>query len=581
MTGKQTRHTQTRHSVRHCVLSCIVMLFALPRPVAAADRPPEFEAAIQKGAAYLAGAPGISGGSETGLVAYTLIAAGHQATSPTVKGLLDTLVTRAPAEGYKPGSHHIYEAGVEAMAFAAADREKYKPQIQVIANYLIKEQRAHGGWDYPAQDNGGDTSISQYALLGLWAAARAGIEVPIKTWDMAATWHLRTQLNDGGFTYHPMTSNKNPFHSMNVAGIGSLCITRIFLTGQQNLDLDAGEAEPAEKKKNEKAFGILEKSVTADEGKPLTDQPVVEKVYKPTVTKKSLDGAIGRGTGWLGKNFNVDNPTGWKFYFLYGMERAAALAGVDKFGGKDWYREGGRVILKEQAANGGWSDIGGPIPTTCFSILFLCRATEKIVPVTPKATPRNVPTFGTGVLAGGRGLPTDLSNVDTTGGQIKAKKVDTPLDQLLADLESAKATQSVEAVQATLVEAVQIGDREQLIKQKDLLLKLVRDNRVEVRRTAYWALGRCNDLRVAPTLIKGLSDADEDVTVEARNSLCILSRRPRGFGFPEDAIAKLPDQTTDLEKDVVAERWRKEEIERWREWYQRVRPYQERDRLPE
>ena len=150
----------------------------------------------------------------------------------------------------------------------------------------------------------------------------------------------------------------------------------------------------------------------------------------------------------------------------------------------------------------------------------------------------------------------------------------------MSELENPKS-QKVESAQAALVEAVQVGQREQLIGQKDLLLKLAKDSRVDVRRTAFWALGRCNDLRVAPVLIQGLIDADFDAAVEARNALCVLSRRPRGFGLPDDLIAKLPEGASQAEKESAFERWRDEDIRRWREWYQSVRPYSERDKLPD
>ena len=71
-------------------------------------------------------------------------------------------------------------------------------------------------------------------------------------------------------------------------------------------------------------------------------------------------------------------------------------------------------------------------------------------------------------------------------------------------------------VKNSIVQAVQVGDRQTLIGKKDLLLRLIKDKRVDVRRTAYWALGRCNDLRMCPVLIKGLLDPDFDVAVEAR-----------------------------------------------------------------
>jgi hypothetical protein len=319
--------------------------------------------------------------------------------------------------------------------------------------------------------------------------------------------------------------------------------------------------------------------------KEVSDQPAAaDKGIKLQVSRADLEKSIRGGMGWLSSNYTLDKGKigqSWHLYYLYGLERAASLGNYEKVGGHDWYTEGYKIILKAQNTDGSWTDIGGVTASTSFAVLFLMRATEKLVPRTaPPKPPPKAPTTGGGLLQGGRGLPTNLSAVDTVGGNITAKKTDTPLDKLLAELENPKS-QKVESAQAAIVEAVQVGQREQLIGQKDLLLKLAKDNRVDVRRTAFWALARCNDLRVAPVLIQGLMDPDFDAAVEARNALCVLSRRPRGFGLPDDLISKLPATASSAEKDAAFERWRDEDIRRWREWYQSVRPYSERDKLPD
>jgi hypothetical protein len=294
-----------------------------------------------------------------------------------------------------------------------------------------------------------------------------------------------------------------------------------------------------------------------------------------------MEAHIGGAMGWLNKNFTVDKPVGWPIYYLYGLERAMALTNTEKIGGRDWYKDGCAHLIKIQKEDGSWFEQSGSTASTCFGILFMTRATEKIAPSAPKAVAKKAAkTLGEGMLQGGRGLPTDLANVDTKNGQIKAKVMDTPLDRLLADLENPKA-QNVEATQAALVESIQVGNRETLIGQKDLLLKLAKDSRSEVRRTAFWALGRCNDLRVVPLLLKGLLDADFDASVEARNALCMLSRRPRGFGLLDDVLEKIPETATPDERDAIIEKWRREDASRWKEWYQKVRPYDERDNLPD
>ena len=570
-----------------CLAVAVLVVFIAAQcssRVFSAEKPPEVLAAVRKALDYLRNIDSKNVPKEEfGLMAYTCISAGMPSDDPFVTGLIDKILLKFKSDGYSPEIHHIYEAGVDAMVLAAADKQKYRDQIQLVANYLLKNQRVNGSWDYPNQNNGGDTSISQYGMLGLWAAARSGVEIPVKALDQSAIWHLQTQLSNGAFSYQPR-GNSSPKHSMTMAGVGSMGIARLLMSrNPQELESLADEPE-AKTKKNEKAFGVLER-VTAKE---TPDQPAAaapsDASYKPQVSSRDLDAAMKRGLGWLATNYTVDKKamvgdTIWHLYYLYGLERAASLANLEKIGGHDWYTEGYRVLLKVQEADGGWTDFGSKSSATCFAVLFLVRATEKLIPNAPRAAPKAA-TFGGGLLAGGRGLPTDLANVDTKDGNVTAKKTNTPLDKLLAELENPKS-QKVESAQAALVEAVQVGQREQLIGQKDLLLKLAKDSRVEVRRTAFWALARCNDLRVAPVLIQGLMDVDFDAAVEARNALCVLSRRPRGFGLPDDLIAKLPENASQAEKDSGFEKWRDADLRRWREWYQSVRPYSERDKLPD
>lgn len=548
----------------------------------AADKPPEVLAAVQKAMGYFQKNAQTSVPNETGLVVYACLSAGETVNSPVVAEMLGKVLLKFSSDSYTPTHHHTYEAGVDAMALAAADKVKYRDKIQSLVNYLIKNQKPNGSWDYPGADHGGDTSITQYALLGLWAGARAGIDVPQSVLDNAASWHMRTQMRNGGFSYQPLGADTDVRHSMTMAGVGSMGIIRVLMTRNPQ-DLESLNDEPEQKtKKAEKAFGVLERVTPKDT--PDQSAAAVDKNLKPLVARGDVEKSIKGGMGWLASNYTVEkNNIGqsWHLYYLYGLERAASLGNYEKIANHDWYTEGYRVLLRSQNADGGWTDIGGGIPSTCFATLFLMRATEKLVPnAPPPKPPPKAATFGGGLLAGGRGLPTDLANVETTGGNITAKKTDTPLDKLLSELENPKS-QKVESAQAALVEAVQVGQREQLIGQKDLLLKLAKDSRVDVRRTAFWALGRCNDLRVAPVLIQGLMDVDFDAAVEARNALCVLSRRPRGFGLPDDLIAKLPEGASQAEKESAFERWRDDDVRRWREWYQSVRPYSERDKLPD
>ena len=568
------------HRVRLFAMT-VAAVAACGSPGWCADRPPEVEEAIRRGVKYLANSKIITE-AEAGLVVYACMSAGESADSPIVTAQVNVILKKCTSF-YKPTLHHNYEAGVDVMGLVAADREKYKAQIQQIGEFLIREQKPYGVWDYSVGDSKGDTSISQYGVLGLWAASRAGVQVPTKVWDDAAQWHFRTQLNEGGFGYHPLGGDAGPKHSMTVAGVGSLSIIKLMLSKLPESEPNAATTGTEPKtKKSDKAFGVLER-VTPQEPTeaPAAASSPLDTNYKPKTTRGELDRRIGGGMGWLNRFYTIENPTGWPMYYLYGLERVASLTNSDKIGGKDWYKEGCAFLIKKQQSDGSYADLGGATPSTCFAILFMTRATEKLVPVTQQVARVRAATFGGGLLEGGRGLPKDMGKVDKQGGQLSQQKLpETELDKVLAELGDPKS-ERVESAQKALVDAIQIGQRQELIGQKSLLLKLAKDSRVEVRRTAFWALGRCNDLLVAPVLIQGLEDVDYDAAVEARNALCMLSRRPRGFGLPDDVDAKLAANSTPAEKEAAFEKWRINDLRKWREWYQSVRPYSERDKLPD
>src|SRR5262249_36009807 len=143
---------------------------------------------------------------------------------------------------------------------------------------------------------------------------------------------------------------------------------------------------------------------------------------------------------------------------------------------------------------GAWYDSTGATPATAFGVLFLGKATEKMLGRKPV---KQDPKFGGGLLIGGRGLPDNLETLTLGPGAVRVRKLKGPVDELLAELEKAESRQ-VEAAQASLVEAVATDDPEALIGQADRLLKLAGDKRMEVRRTVFWALGRSNELRVVP-----------------------------------------------------------------------------------
>ena len=185
---------------------------------------------MQKGVRHIISVFGtIKDEGDQALAALALLKCGHPESSAEIQGVAAEIIKRCADDKYAGGQHHIYLAGVDATFLADLDSQKYAPQIKIISTYLQSLQLPNGGWDYPTGRQGiGDTSVVQYACLGLWAAERAGQPVPQQVWENAIRWHAATQLDDGGFTYIPTTTTGawNGLSSLNMtaAAVGSLMI---------------------------------------------------------------------------------------------------------------------------------------------------------------------------------------------------------------------------------------------------------------------------------------------------------------------------------------------------------------------
>jgi hypothetical protein len=542
---------------------------------------PEIRRAINRGMNYLRNwlrsNPNKAGQSSA--AALGLLKAGEPPDTPEIQGVLHNIISKVSSGTYKPQNmeQHIYEAGVDIMTLGNADPDYYRPQMEIIAAYIISRQHSEGFWDYP-QPKTGDTSISQYGMLGLWAAAQYGITVPTAVWDRAAHWHITRQSKDGGFIYHPpIGGGGSPTPSMTAAGTGSMSIARLHLYPKR----EPARAETASNERSGPNRTRLPDLVQRADERPQakaaparttasTQQP------RSRIPLEQLNKSINAGLAWFDANFSIDKVTGWQMYYLYGLERVAALNERTEFARRDWYTEGAAFLVAKQAENGSWSGSSGVVPCTAFGLLFLTQATARDL----GGSFSPAPILGSGLLAGGRGLPDNLLQVQMKDGRVQSRKLVGPVDDLLANLETPDVV-DIEAAQAALVESVQLGDRETLIGQKDRLIKLVRDPRVEVRRTALWALGRSEDLRIAPLLIDALADPDIDVAIEARNALCTLSRKPEGLGLSHDPWAGLKGDATDQQRKAAADAWKSDAHRKWRQWYRSIRPYDERDDLPE
>ncbi|MEZ5940487.1 MAG: hypothetical protein R3C18_03780 [Planctomycetaceae bacterium] len=526
------------------------------------------KSSIDRGIAFLRaefkGAPE----GHKGLIGLTLMKAGLPHDAPEIKEAIE--IARKKCEGgtYNHHNEHFYEAGVDATLLVDSG-EECKAELQIIVDFVIKNQLPNGGWNYPGQGEdvaAGDTSTIQYCCLALWAADRAGIDIDPQVWAKIIQWHAANQASDGGFAYRPGrtvgdgmgTSTLN----MTVNSIGSIhiCMLHLDSSSVPFMERPSSSSKANDPQNPKGALEVVELKVT----------PEKEPIEIPGSAKPT----IGKAYQWLSSRFRVSNePAINRMYYYYSLERMAALADIKKIGSHDWFNECADYVISRQKENGSWKESNfvslTPDIDTSFAVLFLTRSTAKVLKQTQ-------PAYGDGLLAGGRGLPDDLSGGSFNGRTVEEKKKPSgPLDELLASLANAGEI-DVNEVQEQIVEKVQVGDRSELVKQKDLLVKLVKHSDPSVRMMAMWALGRTDDMRLTQHLIEGLDDVDLGVMIEARNALCWLARKPRGFGFAEDPLDALgPNPAPDAKTQAIRD-WNKGVVTAWGNWYLENRPYVDR-----
>ncbi len=272
----------------------------------------------------------------TALAMYTLLKCGlapdHQA------------VRRAEAYILTRQEKRTYTYGCVLLALQAQDPKRHKARIFSMARELLSWQRAGGLWAYPTGSE--DFSNSQYGLLGLWAASKAGFKIPLRVLKKAAQGFAKHQKAYGGWCYRPF--QKGPVSgSMTAAGGGSTgLILKLLKKAGAERSREAAEAA----------------------------------------------GHLSRALRWFAEHFtprenwvppNLPKRNYWLYYYLYGVERLGAFAHVEKFGKHNWYWEGAEFLVKKQSRGGFWGIYPGSVRDTCFALLFLRRATAPVTDYNP------------------------------------------------------------------------------------------------------------------------------------------------------------------------------------------------------
>lgn len=252
---------------------------------------------------------------------------------------------------------------------------------QQLVNELLERRQSNGGWRYnmPPKYNaapppGGeeDLSSTQLATLALFGAYRCGIKVPDKVWEGILSFALSQQDAEGPEVPQedPVTKKKETWHARGFA----------YIKGME--DPEEGQATGSMT-----ACGVgclmMARYILSDEGRKKAQWDARSDAAK-------VQDAVQDGLAWLEMNWSpFDNPKKermniYHIYWLYSFERMMDVIGRQRLGQHMWYSEMGQQILNRQNSDGHWKTGTTLEPQdtldTCFSLLFLKRATKGAIP---------------------------------------------------------------------------------------------------------------------------------------------------------------------------------------------------------
>ncbi|HET6429487.1 MAG TPA: hypothetical protein VFJ30_13815, partial [Phycisphaerae bacterium] len=179
-------------------------------------------------------------GGRCALVMYALLAAGEEAK--------EARMTKAIRWLQQLETDGTYTLGIRSQVWAHLPDQAGRPWLKKDAEKLVRSvvmppSNARGGqWQhswgtYTYSSTGkpadrGDGSNTHIGILGVWAASRANVEIPINYWKLVYTHYVRSQSSDGTWRYGvspgPPAANGNygqyPPGGMTAAGLANLLV---------------------------------------------------------------------------------------------------------------------------------------------------------------------------------------------------------------------------------------------------------------------------------------------------------------------------------------------------------------------
>jgi prenyltransferase/squalene oxidase-like repeat protein len=436
-----------------------------------------------------------------------------------------------------------YSAGLALVFLLETDPERNRSLAQRYVRELLRRQQPGGGWSYQGYETG-DTSQTQYPLLGLWLAINNGLDVPAGAIDRACGWLVRTQDPSGGWGYQGRdpggygrrVTQSDVKPALAAAGLGSMYICADIIA-------------PIESKSKENTKGLP--SALKPVGDPLAT--------KLPAASSSIDGrfirqAISDGNHWFSRNFGMESE-GHTHYYLYAFERCQSfreLAERSSDSSPRWYNDIVAYLRRTQAMDGSWPGSDGPAIETSFAVLTLLRSAKKTIAHVAGSSAKAV---GEGVLLGGMGLPKNTADLQERDGRIVQSPLAGTIDELMATIERGN-TAELELLADSPTRWKLDSNVTKRTSDIARLRAVVASGSFESRFLAVRALGRVRELDNVPLLIYALSDPDMRVVREADKGLRFISRKFEGVGIPEEP------KPQDAKSGAAA----------WKAWYLSIRP---------
>ncbi|MDX1564051.1 MAG: hypothetical protein R3236_01540 [Phycisphaeraceae bacterium] len=266
----------------------------------------------------------------------------------------------------------LNDALKKQMALQSLSRSRRpKKFFTYLHRDLLRNQVAKPGpWMYYYGGKGGDLSVTQYGIMGLWVTHRNGLKQSDAYWRQMADQLIRIQSDDGAWGY-PWVKEAVPETPVPEGKIptGPAVGDRTFVKSRNRAMTAAGICSLAV------CYLHLKKKRVERQTHYRYDK-YGHEAKEPVITDLPPDGRIGqaidRGFGWLAKEgLDEDYP-----YYLYGLERACALTRTQTIGGEDWFKVLAAKVVARQKLDGSWDGKWGPTAATAWTLLFLMRTTE-------------------------------------------------------------------------------------------------------------------------------------------------------------------------------------------------------------